>query len=366
MKQLNKQHVKKIFKDYLIECGYKDGTISWKMQYFSYIFNYFDEDVDFRDITENQIKDFLVYIETVLSEKRGRLLSKRTKTMIFGTVRLLFRCLYTQDFILANPMQDIVYKAKGEERQKEILTQEEMSSFLDKITEEKHLGLRDRAIFELMYSSGLRVSEVAKLKVGDIDFEERMLLAKEAKWGKDRIVPVSKVAMKFLKLYLASRIKDKEAPVFLGEQGKIGAAMINNRFKKLLKQFGMYREGVTAHSIRHSVATHLLSNGADLRFVQELLAHESIETTCIYTNDFLENIKKVYKSYHPFENEYYKEVDEEYLNRLDDFYSALAARMAGRDKRREARRKYYLKNIEKIKIRKKEWREKRRKENVSV
>lgn len=344
--KLDTRYVKQAFTINLNESEYKETTIDGKIRAVRKFFDYLDslnKKIDFRDITREQIKEFLFFIEDDVSQRTGKPYSKRFKAIIFSSVKMLFKFLYTQEMILVNSMQNITYKPKGEEKQKEIMSQAEMNKFLESITEDKYLGLRDRTIFELMYSSGLRISDVAGLKIKDIDFEERMLLIREGKWGKDRVVPVSKVAMKFLRLYLFTRMEDKEAFVFLGEKGNISRAMINRRFKKLLEREGMYREGLTAHSVRYSTATHLLSNGADLRFVQDLLGHESIETTCLYTTDLQDNIKRIYKTYHPKENEYYKEVDGDYLVRLEKFLEKLTSKIRLRNMRCRIKKKLLTK-----------------------
>ena len=227
------------------------------------------------------------------------------------------------------------------------MSEEEMANFLDKVDIDAYLGLRDRTIFELMYSSGLRVSEVSKLDIEDVDFNERMVLVRGGKWGKDRVEPVSEVATRFLKLYVAAR-HNTSGPLFVGEQGRLGGAAINRRLIQHLKAQGGYRAGFCAHSFRHATATHLLAHGADLRYVQELLGHESIETTCIYTHELVENMKRIYKSYHARENELYEEVDEAYLKRLEDFVSRLKRERARSVRHKKSGRAYYERNREQI------------------
>ena len=133
--------------------------------------------------------------------------------------------------------------------------------------------------------------------------------------------------MVFLNRYLQKR-GPRPGALFLGRLRSLKGSGINSRFKKLLKQAGLYRPGLTAHSIRHSLGTHLLANGADLRYVQELLGHESIKTTVVYTHELYENMKKIYKSYHPRENQLWQEVDGEYLKRFEVFRRDLEVRNA--------------------------------------
>jgi len=205
------------------------------------------------------------------------------------------------------------------------------------------LGLRDRALFEFPYSSGLRDGEMANLTVEDLDTEERMVRVYQGKGGKDRTVPVSEVAMVFLNRYLRQR-SPRPGALFLGRLSPLKGSGINSRFKKLLQQADLYRPGLTAHSIRHSLGTHLLENGADLRYVQELLGHESIETTVVYTHELYENMKKIYKSYHPRENQLWQEVDGEYLKRLEAFRKEIEMGNAITKKNRAYHRRWYLKH----------------------
>jgi site-specific recombinase XerD len=320
--KLTAEVVRLLFAKWLKESGYRQNTIVSKLSHTREFLRYLALHVDdLRDANEALIKDFLKRIEEKKRKRSGKILAVKTRKRIFGIIRQIFKCLYLGGLILRNPAQEIEYNPKGRQELRKVLSEKEMGSFLDGITPEG-TGLRNRALFELMYSSGLRVSEAANLIIGDIDFINRMILVRQGKWGKDRVVPVSVVAMKFLRKYTGGRRK-KDMPVFLGTSGRMCGASINNIFITLLKKQGLYQPGLSAHSIRHSVATHLLSHGADLRYVQELLGHESIETTSLYTNELYENMKKIYKTYHPKENEYYREVDQEYLVRLDALYSAL-------------------------------------------
>jgi site-specific recombinase XerD len=245
------------------------------------------------------------------------------------------------ELILENPFRKVDIRIKIEEKRRIIMTPEEMAEFLDSITLDQPLGLRDRTIFELMYSSGLRISDVAKIDREDVNLKEGTILIRQGKGKKDRVIPVHTVAMKFLTLFLTeSRLK--QGPLFYSiyKQARLGSSSINNRFIYWLKKAGLYRCNLSSHCIRHSTAVHLLAGGADLRYVQELLGHESIETTVLYTHELLDNLKKVYKSYHPRENEYFKEVDYEYMKRIEDFETVLKRRLACRALHRKNRVKY--------------------------
>jgi len=356
MKKLTIPKAHRIYIAYLKKSGYKKKTISTYKRKIARFFTYLKTIAgiaDLRNVDKQILTGFLIWANGIVSEKTKKPLAVNTRKELFIATRLLFKCLYVEECIMVNPIQNIVYKPKGGGYQRGILTLDEMNRFLDGIDETKIFGSRDRAMFELMYSSGLRVGDISRLNVDDVDFESRMVLVREGKFSKDRMVPVSKVAMTFLKRYLDGR-RRKSNILFTGQCGiRLSPNAINRRCKKWLDETGVYRKGYCAHSIRHSTAVHLLLNGADLRYVQELLGHESIETTVTYTHDLHENIKRIYRSFHPRENIYFKEVDEKYVNRLMAFKAELKEKKRISERKREIKRRYYAKNREKILAKKK-------------
>jgi len=314
---------------------------------------------DVTEIKPEDITAFIAYIRRKITN-RGREFSPETVVRIVSSLRHFFRFLYRNDYILANPMGEFTTDIKANQNRKEIFTLNEMGAFLDSIDTGRDNGLRNRAIFELMYSSGLRISEVVKLDMTDVDLNERILLVREGKGGKDRFVPFSEVAAAFIRKYIETDRKRRfrlhnaesrqnvpspmphrmrentstdEAALFIGIRGRMKTQMIRIFFRAYREASGITRKGLTPHSIRHSCATHLLEAGADVRYVQELLGHECIETTVKYTHLMIESLKRVYKTYHPRENEYFEEIDEEYLSQIKKLKEEII-------KRREINRRY--------------------------
>jgi len=320
MKKLTLFEVMLVFKRYLQSACYKKQTIETKLNEADYFYEYVKEHHsidDVRDVSEKEIRAYIRYLHNTVSPRTHKPYTLSTISEKTAAVRLLFKSLYVNELIITNPAQDITFTHKDNKGKREVMREEELAQFLDSIDVGEPLGLRDRTMYELMYSSGLRCCEVARLKIGDIDFEKRLILIQKSKFDKDRIVPVSLVAYTFLKQYLNGRT-EKEEYVFLGINGKMTANAVGHRFRDLLERYDMKRKNVSAHSVRHSTATHLLEHGAGIRYVQEILGHESIETTVRYTHMLYDSLKRVYKSYHPRENEYFKEVDGDYLKNVEE------------------------------------------------
>ena len=339
MKKLTPKLSEKLFKTYLVNNGYKENTVKVKLAFLKVFFTFLkgQKITDLRDVDRKVIKAYLEYLNILKTKKTKRSLLHSTKSGMLTAVKLLFRALYANNLILTNPTQEISLNKSDRAKPKEILSKKIMADLLDSIS-----NVRDRAIFELMYSSGLRISEVAHLEFMDIDFEARLLHIRQSKFNKDRIVPLTDTAIIFLKQYIQTR-RVKKGVLFLGKYGSLSKTTITKRFRFYLKEKDLYKEGLSAHSVRHCLATHLLESGADLRYVQELLGHESIETTCRYTHMMYESLKSVYKSYHPRENEFYKETAGNYMQKLNTFRQELEKQKIERDKKREIKRRSYLK-----------------------
>jgi integrase/recombinase XerD len=195
---------------------------------------------------------------------------------------------------------------KQEKRLPRVLSVAEVARLLEQPDIKNPVGIRDRAMLEVLYAAGLRVSELVSLKVEDINLETGYLKC-YGKGSKERIVPLGSVAIKFLRLYqeharkfLAARLM--ENTLFLNHHGK---GLTRQGFWKIIKKYADTLEvntSITPHTLRHSFATHLLENGADLRSVQEMLGHADIATTQIYTHLTKGKLKEVYEKTHPRAN----------------------------------------------------------------
>jgi site-specific recombinase XerD len=316
MSGLDARKAKTVFDQYLTDLRYKKITIAGKQSCLKGFFTYLDQRgiKDLREVSALHVAGFFEELRGRTVARTGRAYSPSTLLGFQATLRLLFACLYQGELVLKNPVRELDLHLGGPGRPRAVFTEAEIALFLDGIDIHESMGLRDRAMFELMYSSGLRSSEVVKLNRGDIELESRMAIVRDAKWSKDRVVPVNEVAHAFLSLYLTDTAQGAH-PAFLGARGRMSARSLRARFRHHLVNAGLEDKGLSPHSIRHATATHLLAHGADLRYVQELLGHQSIETTVLYTNEALENLKRIYKTHHPRENALWREVDEEYRRR---------------------------------------------------
>ena len=230
--------------------------------------------------------------------------SATSVSRILSSLRNYYSFLAREDITCHNPWAGIS-NPKKEKKFLKVLEVEEVNRFLESIPTSTELELRDRAMFELLYSCGLRVSEITNLKLDNIDFDQT-LLRFIGKGDKERITPMGEKGIHYLQKYLkVGRFRiEKEHKndfVFLN---RFGNRMTRQGFWKILKKYAKkinLDKNLYPHIFRHSFATHMLERGADLRIVQELLGHSSISTTEIYTNLNNEYIKDVYFKFHPRE-----------------------------------------------------------------
>jgi len=246
------------------------------------------------NVSNDQILYFLEFLyKTQNSSSVSRILS---------TLRTFYKYLVRDGKIQKNPFSSIK-NPKQPKKILEILDEQEVKKFLESIPSSSYLELRDKAMFELLYACGMRVSEIVDLKLSDIDLDEG-LIRFIGKGNKERITPVGDSAKDCLGKYIrAARYnlerERKSENVFLNRNGQ---KLTRQGFWKILKKYAgkvNASKNIYPHLFRHSYATHMLERGADLRIVQELLGHSSISTTQIYTNINKKHIKETYFKYHP-------------------------------------------------------------------
>lgn len=234
-----------------------------------------------------------------LADLAAREKSKPTIARKLSTLRTFFKYLYTHKVISHNPAEDLE-NPRLEKKIPTFLTYEQVERLFNLPEIETVLGFRDRTLMELLYSSGLRVSEIAGLNRQDIHFAENLIRLR-GKGKKERIVPVTANALKWLKEYLchAERSEIDYQAVFLNCHGaRLTTRSIDRNFEKYLIASGLSAH-VTPHTIRHTIATHWLEKGMDLKTIQTLLGHSALATTTIYTHVSTKLKRKVYDESHP-------------------------------------------------------------------
>lgn len=328
--KLNFNVVNNLFIEHLKNRNYSKETLvqySYNTRHFFEWLNENRNKEDARDVTKDDILFYREYIENVEIKPRkeaSNRYSYNTKKGMIKTLKILFRFLSRNEYILVNPFDGLDLKMQERHKERESIEEGEMNKFLDGIECKDQIDIRDRCICELMYGTGLRVSEINKLNVTDIDLNLGKAVIKEAKGRKDRIVPLGDNVIYWLNVYLKrSRpfflkfVKDKsirDTLFFTLKGNKINPVIIRMMLKKRFKS-----KKISPHILRHTFATHMLDNGASLKHVKDILGHNSIQTTVVYTHFNIKSLKRIIKMYHPRENELYEEVDEKkYIKVLKD------------------------------------------------
>lgn len=249
---------------------------------------------DFNQVDRNHITQFLFH-----EKERKQEASSIARALV--AVKLLHRFL-VKEGQLKEDITSVLESPKLWKHLPTFLTLKEMEKILSVPNTRNPIGVRDRAILELLYATGIRVSELVGLKTQDINLESGFLKC-FGKGGKERIVPLGRMAKEFIERYLEKRRfrNGKSEALFLGSKRageRLSRQAVWQMIKKYTKQARIKKE-ITPHTFRHSFATHLLERGADLRVVQELLGHADIATTQIYTHISRDHLKSVHHRYHP-------------------------------------------------------------------
>lgn len=239
--------------------------------------------------------DYLT-LRRYLAKLRERHLKPRSMARKLSSLRSFFKFLNREGYLKNNP-STLLMTPKLDKMLPKFLTEDEMAKFLEAPDEKKESGLRDRAILEVLYSTGIRVSELVGLNLTNVDLIGNIIKVM-GKGKKERLVPIGNKAVDAVQQYLNKRKHPSQA-IFLNKGGKrLTTRSICNITEKYIRAVGL-RDTISPHVLRHSFATHLLNRGADLRSVQELLGHVNLSTTQIYTHVTTEKLKSVYDKAHP-------------------------------------------------------------------
>jgi integrase/recombinase XerD len=243
------------------------------------------------------------HLRTFITDLSSLGVSEFTQARIVSGIRAFFKYLLYEDKITQNPAQ-LLEAPKLTRKLPDTLSFPEIEKLLNAIPLGNPEGHRNRAMLEMLYSSGLRVSELTNLRINNI-YKEIGFLRVLGKGNKERLVPIGSDAIKYLQLYM-EHVRNKQAiapghedMVFLNRRGKrLTRVMVFLIIKNLAQEAGI-KKNISPHTFRHSFATHLIEGGADLRAVQEMLGHESITTTEIYTHLDRDYLRQVLMEYHP-------------------------------------------------------------------
>ena len=298
------------FLEYLeVEKGSSPLTIRNYRHYLNRFINWLIKEgirQDLRDVNQEVVREYRIYLSR-LSDKKGATLARKTQGYHVIALRSFLKWLIKNDFKVMAPEK--IELPKISERQIKFLTGEQVDRLLNAPSQDKIAGKRDKAILEVLYSTGLRVSELTKLDRDKIDLERREF-GIVGKGGRARVVFLSTRAAEWLKKYIAAR-EDKFKPLFIRHKGKtskdisleVGEKMrlTPRSVQRMIKKYSRKMKlpvDATPHVLRHSFATDLLMAGADIRSVQEMLGHKNIQTTQVYTHVTHKHLKDIHDEFH--------------------------------------------------------------------
>jgi integrase/recombinase XerD len=260
---------------------------------------------DIQSVTTATLAEFQrwVYYQPT---KRGAARGVVNQNAILAAVKSFCRFLQAEGILAADPAQGIAYAREPRRLPRNVLTPQEAKRIIESVDTTTVLGYRDRTILEVLYATGIRNQELRQLKVGDVNLEEGLLRVNDGKGGKDRVTPLGQIASRFLETYLKGIRPQLDtgrnaSALFLSFRGKpIDAHSVGDLVKRHAK-LARVKKHVTPHVWRHTCATHLVKNNANLRHVQDLLGHGSLATTERYLQLTIADLKAAHAKFHPRE-----------------------------------------------------------------
>jgi integrase/recombinase XerD len=288
------------FKRYLKACGYAKRTVDSYRENLAPFISYLETCAigDLRKVTASIIEDYQYQVMATQ-------LAAESKALRLRPVKRLFEHLVSSHKLLINPAEAIVETSRKNRKIGPVLSLEEIKRLLDQPNLSLRPHIRNRAIMEVLYATGMRINELVNLDVYHVDLADKVIIIRKAKGRKQRVVPLSKTAATFLREYLEkirpwwSRKSPKERRLLLNHFGR---PMTGDNVRSFLRRYRLsagIKKTVSPHTLRRTCATHMLSAGADIRYVQKLLGHKRLSTTQLYTKVMPRQVKSTHNATHP-------------------------------------------------------------------
>lgn len=296
------------FLEWMGTINYSGQTVATRRKDLGYFINWCEERAITRatEITKTMLEQYQKKLYHYRKEN-GRALNFRTQYSRLTSVRQFFRWLAKQKEILYNPAAEMEMPKLPRRLPQHILSVSEMEKVLRQIDINTMMGLRDRAIMETFYATGIRRTELFNLKVHDLDIERGILMVRQGKGNKDRMIPIGARAVAWVEKYLNevrpafARERD-DGTLFLSSVGtSCQPQKLTDLTHKYISQAELGKQG-SCHLLRHTMATLMLEGGADIRFIQQMLGHDQLSSTQIYTHVSIRKLQEVYKATHPGAN----------------------------------------------------------------
>lgn len=312
------------FSDWMRVTNYSELTVISRRRYIGYFIAWAEQRGVVRpgDVTKPILERYQRYLYH-RRKKDGRPLSFRSQHTQMLPVRAWFKWLARNNHILYNPASEIDLPRLEQRLPKQILSASQAETIINVPDVTTPLGVRDRAMLETFYSTGIRRMEMANLQIFDINFDRRTLMVRQGKGKKDRLVPIGKRALAWLDKYLyevrASLLTDpKEPALFVCQTGDpISSSHVAQIVTRCIESSGLGITG-SCHLFRHTMATLMLENGADIRYVQAMLGHAHLDTTQIYTQVAINKLKEIHDATHPAKSERSESKEEKERSPEDD------------------------------------------------
>ena len=302
------------FKEYLSSNNFSKRTVEsytfYIKQFLLFIEKYYQRIDSLEKITKETILDYQNYLANYKTEK-GIPLANITQRLKLQALKKFFLYLSKRDLILRDPTIIITFPKEEQRLPRNILSEKEVFKLLENTKLRDPVSIRNRAIIETFYATGMRTSELCNLKVNDVDLKEQVVTIVKGKGNKSRVVPLGQYGSYYISLYLEKARKymlkgkrDDPGYLFLSLRGNpFNKSTINKSVMRSIRNKVKLNKQISCYTFRHSVATHLLKNKVDIMYIASLLGHASLRTTQRYLHVEISDLKKMHSLYHPREKQ---------------------------------------------------------------